>query len=55
LLPKVNGSDGCSYIGQYKHGKEERYMTVKYLDGVVNCYKYKNGKPNGYGIQSTPD
>ena len=37
--------------GQFKHGKEEGYLTSKYYNGRVSYYQYKNGKENGYGIQ----
>jgi hypothetical protein len=47
--------NGVSEWGQYKHGKEEGYMTFKYSDGTVNYLQCKNNYQNGYGIVTYND
>ena len=45
-------ADGEYYLGQYKNGMREGFITYKDPgNGRILYYQFKNHQPDGYGIQ----
>ena len=49
-IAKKEWSYGVIEWGQFKDGKKEGYLTIKFSNERVDYFHFKNGSRNGYGI-----